>query len=82
MRGAVFRLTSAADVMGLAQTWLPEGTGAISADLPVRTPNRAGGRGFVPEIQALLAAAGRASARNCRPPLSSERPRARWQTIR
>src|ERR1700719_4647629 len=28
-----------ADVMGLAQSWLREGTGVISADLPVGTPN-------------------------------------------
>src|SRR5216684_4147680 len=28
-----------ADVLGLAQTWHREGTGAISADLPVDTPN-------------------------------------------
>ena len=28
-----------ADVMGLAQTWLHEGTGAIAADVPVGTPN-------------------------------------------
>jgi pilus assembly protein CpaD len=41
-----------ADVMGLAQTWLHEATGAINADVPVDTPNA------VPEIQALLAAAG------------------------
>src|SRR5438445_9125649 len=28
-----------ADVMGLAQTWLHEGTGAITVDVPVDTPN-------------------------------------------
>src|ERR1700733_632218 len=28
-----------ADVMGLAQLWLQEGTGAIVADMPVNTPN-------------------------------------------
>ena len=28
-----------ADVMGMAQTWLQEGTGAISIDMPVDTPN-------------------------------------------
>src|ERR1700732_2992564 len=34
-----------ADVMGLAQTWLHEATGAIVADVPVDTPNaRAGAR--------------------------------------
>ncbi len=28
-----------ADVIGLARTWLSEGTGAIMADVPVYTPN-------------------------------------------
>ena len=28
-----------ADVLGLAQTWVREGTGAIVADVPVDTPN-------------------------------------------
>src|SRR5471030_1836848 len=28
-----------ADVLGLAKTWLHEGSGAITADLPVDTPN-------------------------------------------
>src|SRR3954468_25058037 len=28
-----------ADIMGLAQTWVREGTGAIVADVPVDTPN-------------------------------------------
>src|SRR3977135_3290395 len=27
------------DVTGMAQTWLKEGTGGISIDMPVRTPN-------------------------------------------
>src|SRR5229473_2990246 len=47
-----------ADVMGLAQTWLREGTGAISADLPVGTPNARAAADSFREIQALLAAAG------------------------
>jgi|SRR6267378_4975129 pilus assembly protein CpaD len=47
-----------ADVMGLAQTWLREGTGAISADLPVATPNARAAADSFREIQALLAAAG------------------------
>src|SRR6266853_436714 len=47
-----------ADVMGLAQTWLREGTGAISADLPVGTPNARGAGDCFPEIPALPAAAG------------------------
>jgi pilus assembly protein CpaD len=47
-----------ADVMGLAQTWLREGTGAINADLPVDTPNARAAADAFREIQALLAAAG------------------------
>jgi pilus assembly protein CpaD len=47
-----------ADVMGLAQTWLREGTGAISADVPVDTPNARAAADSFREIQALLAAAG------------------------
>ena len=47
-----------ADVIGLAQTWLREGTGAISADLPVGTPNARAAADSFREIQALLAAAG------------------------
>jgi pilus assembly protein CpaD len=47
-----------ADVLGLAQTWLREGTGAISADLPVGTPNARAAADSFREIQALFAAAG------------------------
>jgi len=47
-----------ADVMGLAQTWLHEGTGAISADVPVDTPNARAAADSLREIQALLASAG------------------------
>ena len=47
-----------ADVMGLAQTWLHEGTGAIIADLPVDTPNARAAADSIREIQSLLAAAG------------------------
>jgi pilus assembly protein CpaD len=47
-----------ADVMGLAQTWLHEGTGAITADLPVDTPNARAAADSLREIQALLGAAG------------------------
>ncbi len=46
------------DVMGLAQTWLREGTGAISADVPVDTRNARAAADTFREIQALLAAAG------------------------
>jgi len=47
-----------ADVVGLAQTWLREGTGAISADLPVDTPNARAAADAFREARALLAAAG------------------------
>jgi pilus assembly protein CpaD len=47
-----------ADVLGLAQVWLREGTGAIKADVPVDTPNARTAADSFREIQALLAAAG------------------------
>jgi pilus assembly protein CpaD len=47
-----------ADVMGLAQIWLREGTGAISADVPVDTRNARAAADTLREIQALLGAAG------------------------
>jgi pilus assembly protein CpaD len=47
-----------ADVMGLAQTWLHEGTGAISADVPVDTPNARAAADSLREIRSLLTAAG------------------------
>jgi pilus assembly protein CpaD len=47
-----------ADVLGLAQTWLHEGTGAISADVPVDTRNARAAADAFREIQSLLAAAG------------------------
>src|SRR3954470_23409231 len=46
------------DVMGLARTWLREGTGAINADVPVDTPNARTAADSFREIQALLASAG------------------------
>jgi pilus assembly protein CpaD len=47
-----------ADVMGLAQSWLHEGTGAITVDLPVDTPNARAAADSFREIHALLVAAG------------------------
>jgi pilus assembly protein CpaD len=47
-----------ADVVGLAQTWLHEATGAIDADVPVGTPNARMAADSMREIHALLAAAG------------------------
>src|SRR6202165_616639 len=60
-----------ADVMGLAEIWLREGTGAISADVPVDTPNARAAADSFRSIQALLAAA-RGTPRGLRlPPYSS-----------
>src|SRR6202021_5174 len=47
-----------ADVMGLAQTWVREGTGAIVAEVPVDTPNARAAASSFREIQAVLAASG------------------------
>jgi pilus assembly protein CpaD len=47
-----------ADVMGLAQTWLRDATGAIYVDLPVDTPNARTAADAFREIKATLAAAG------------------------
>jgi pilus assembly protein CpaD len=47
-----------ADVMGLAQTWQHEATGAITADVPVDTPNAAAAADAFREVQSLLTAAG------------------------
>jgi pilus assembly protein CpaD len=47
-----------ADVIGLAQIWVREGTGAIVADLPVDTPNARAAASAFREVRALLAAGG------------------------
>ena len=47
-----------ADVMGLAQVWLHEGTGAIVADVPVGTANARAAADAFREANALLTAAG------------------------
>lgn len=47
-----------ADVMGLASTWMHEGTGAIHADVPTDTPNARAAADTLREIEAMLAAAG------------------------
>src|SRR5436190_9905670 len=44
-----------ADVMGLARTWVREGTGAIVADVPVDTPNARAAASAFREIQNVLA---------------------------
>jgi pilus assembly protein CpaD len=50
--------SQSADIAGLAQTWLSEGTGAIVADVPTDTPNARAAAASLREIQALLASAG------------------------
>jgi len=47
-----------ADILGLAQIWMREGTGAIVADVPVDTPNSRAAASSFQEIRALLAASG------------------------
>jgi pilus assembly protein CpaD len=47
-----------ADVIGLAQTWVSEGTGAIVADVPVDTPNARAAAATFREVRQLLAAGG------------------------
>src|ERR1700681_997247 len=47
-----------ADVVGLAQIWLQEGTGAIVADVPVDTPNARAAADSFREIRAILEARG------------------------
>ena len=47
-----------AEVMALAQSWLRQGTGAISADVPTGTPNARAAGDSMREIQSLFAAAG------------------------
>ena len=46
------------DVIGVAQAWVREGTGAIIVDVPVDTPNARMAADSYREIQATLAAAG------------------------
>jgi pilus assembly protein CpaD len=47
-----------ADVMGLAQAWLREGTGGIIIDMPTNTRNARTATDSLHEIQAILSAAG------------------------
>jgi pilus assembly protein CpaD len=46
------------DVMGLAQTWVREGTGGIIADVPVNTANARAASATYREIRSILAAGG------------------------
>ncbi len=50
--------SQSADVAGLAQTWLHEGTGAIVADVPIGTPNARAAAASFREVQAVLASVG------------------------
>jgi pilus assembly protein CpaD len=50
--------SQSSDVLGMAQTWRHESTGAIVADVPVGTPNARAAAASFREIQALLASAG------------------------
>jgi pilus assembly protein CpaD len=47
-----------ADVVGLAQGWVQEGTGAIVADVPVNTPNARAAADSFREIRSLFASVG------------------------
>jgi pilus assembly protein CpaD len=46
------------DLMGLARTWVSEGTGAIVADVPVDTANARAAAAAFREVRAVLAAGG------------------------
>jgi pilus assembly protein CpaD len=46
------------DVMGLAQTWVREGTGAVIADVPTDTPNARAAAASFREIKSVLMAGG------------------------
>lgn len=50
--------TQRADVAGLGQAWLREGTGGIIIDVPARTPNARVAADSLREIQAILGAVG------------------------
>jgi pilus assembly protein CpaD len=50
--------TQRADVMYLGQSWMREGTGVISIDVPVNTPNGRAAEDSLREIKATLAAVG------------------------
>ena len=59
------------DVVGLAQSWLHEGTGTIVADVPVKHAQRRGSRRCLPGNPRAAGGGRRAAARDYRPPLSS-----------
>lgn len=47
-----------ADVVGLARTWMHEGTGAITVEVPTHTPNARAAADSLREIRSLLAVGG------------------------
>ncbi|KRR02006.1 pilus assembly protein [Bradyrhizobium jicamae] len=47
-----------ADVLGLAQSWVREGTGAVVVDVPIDTPNARAAASSFREIQSVLMAGG------------------------
>src|ERR1700754_4531942 len=47
-----------ADVMSMAQTWLRDGTGGITIDMPTGTPNARAAHETLREIRSMIAAAG------------------------
>src|SRR5262249_18997778 len=47
------------DVMGLARTWVREGTGGVVAEVPVDTPNARAAASAMGEIRSVLMAGGR-----------------------
>jgi pilus assembly protein CpaD len=51
-------VTQRSDVIGLAQTWVKEGTGAIVADVPVDTPNARAAAATYQQVYSLLVAGG------------------------
>ena len=51
-------VTQRSDVLGLAHTWLNEGTGAITAEVPADTPNARAADATYREIRSLLLAGG------------------------
>jgi pilus assembly protein CpaD len=70
-----------ADVAGLAQTWLQEGTGVITVEVPVGTPNARTAADAYRELQSLLHASGIPSRAIVLRNYRSERPH-QFATIR
>src|ERR1700749_1186642 len=66
------------DVMGLARTWVREGTGGVLAEVPVDSPNAQAAASTMGEIRSVLMAGGlRASGARPRPASPPPPPEAR-----